>query len=136
MVLYEGIHCLIRRKAKCVKWYHIPIKCITFHQICSSKHSLRCSQVKKMIIFSFSVLEDQMASDQFKIYIFLIHLEKISKVTLYAWEKVIGSQWQETQRRRKGLSFSLSYILQLNKREWSRIRVVFVLTVVSQSTNT
>lgn len=43
-----------------------------------------------MIIFSFSVLEDQTASDQFKIYIFLIHLEKISKVTLSAWKKVIN----------------------------------------------
>lgn len=34
-----------------------------------------------MIIFLFSVLEDQTTSDHLKIYFFLIHLEKISKVT-------------------------------------------------------
>ena len=41
-----------------------------------------------MIIFLFSVLEDQTASDHLKMYIFFIHLEKISKVTLLGTKRI------------------------------------------------
>lgn len=70
---------------------------------------------KKIIIFLFSVPEDQTASDHFKISIFLIHLEKISKVTLAAWNSV--NRTAMTGKLKEGSKYchsSLFHIRQLN----------------------